>query len=77
MPARSNEDKALDCQQWLEEHVHNLIKMASAAGWSELQAAEAIIAVAENKVLADIENELVRAKLAQIQASMGGRPRHN
>ncbi|WP_128755550.1 hypothetical protein [Metarhizobium album] len=76
MPA-PKDDAALNCQEWVEEHVHRLVDMAAAAGWSEMQAAEAIIAIAEHRVLAGIENELVRAKLAQIQASMGGRPRHN
>ncbi|CAN7688320.1 hypothetical protein LJR030_003163 [Rhizobium sp. LjRoot30] len=46
MPAPNN-DAALNCQEWIEEHIHRLVDMATEAGWREMQAAEAIIAIAE------------------------------
>ncbi|KQW30734.1 hypothetical protein ASC71_00065 [Rhizobium sp. Root1240] len=47
----------LDAQEALEGAVLDLVERAVAAGWGEVEAVAAIVAVAENRMLAIGENE--------------------
>lgn len=50
-------DRFLDAQEAVEAAVLELIENAVAAGWAEREVIAAIIAVAENRMLAVAENE--------------------
>ncbi|MDH7786297.1 hypothetical protein QBD01_002318 [Ochrobactrum sp. 19YEA23] len=49
--SREYEDRDLDCQFQLEDHVWELVDKAQQAGWGEVEAANAIIELAMNRIL--------------------------
>lgn len=52
-PRPSNHpDRFLDAQEAIEDEVLSLVDRAAAAGWAEVEAVAAIVAVAEHRMLA-------------------------
>ena len=50
-------DRFLDAQEAIEAAVLKLVEEAVAAGWGEREAIAAVVAVAENRMLAVAEND--------------------
>lgn len=55
--SRDYEDRDLDCQFQLETQVWELVDKAQQAGWGEVEAANAIIELAMNRILQDEATE--------------------
>lgn len=60
-------DRTLDAQEAIEASFLVLVDQAVAAGWGELEAIAAIIALAENRALALAENQKVGDTLKQLR----------
>lgn len=58
-------DRFLDAQEALEAAVLQIIENAVAAGWGEIEALEAAISIAENRMLAIGENDRMLAKIRE------------
>lgn len=60
-------DRFLDAQEAIEADVLQLVEDAVANGWGEIEALEAAIAVAENRMLAIGENESVTRQIEELR----------
>lgn len=60
-------DRFLDAQEAIEAEVLQVVDAAVAAGWAEVEAVAAIVAIAENRMLAIGENEKLTKLLAEIR----------
>lgn len=60
-------DRFLDAQEAIESAVLDVIEQAVSAGWGEVEAVAAIVAIAENRMLAIGENELVNRRIEDLR----------
>ena len=60
-------DRLLDAQEAIEEDVLALVERATTAGWGEVEAISAMIAVAENRMLSLCENERVNRQIEALR----------
>lgn len=60
-------DHGLDCQEALEENILELVDRAVACGWSRSEVLVAVGELADNLMLASLENERLEDKLAQLR----------
>lgn len=60
-------DRFLDAQEAIEAVVLRMIDEAVEAGWGEIEAIAAVVAVAENRMLALCENEKVNRQLEELR----------
>lgn len=58
-------DRFLDAQEAMEAAVLQIIENAVAAGWGEIEALEAAVSIAENRILAIGENDRMLAKIRE------------
>lgn len=60
-------DRFLDAQEAMETDVLLLIDAAVAIGWGEVEALAAVVALAENRMLAICENERVNRQIEELR----------
>lgn len=60
-------DRFLDAQEAIEGAVLDVVEHAVASGWSEIEAVAAIVAIAENRMLAIGENETVNSQIEDLR----------
>lgn len=60
-------DRFLDAQEAIEGDVLNVVDKAVGAGWGEVEALAAMVAVAENRMLALCENERVNRQIEELR----------
>lgn len=60
-------DRFLDAQEAVEADVLQLVDNAVSIGWGEIEALAAIVAVAENRMLALGENERVNRQIDELR----------
>lgn len=60
-------DRFLDAQEAIEVDVLDLVDKAVEAGWGEVEALAAMVAVAENRMLAICENERVNRQIEELR----------
>lgn len=68
-PPRSADhpDRFLDAQEAIEADVLQLVEDAVGTGWGEVEALAAVVAVAENRMLAICENERVNRQIEELR----------
>jgi hypothetical protein len=60
-------DRFLDAQEAIESAVLDVVDQAVSAGWGEVEAVAAIVAIAENRMLAIGENELLNRQIEDLR----------
>jgi len=60
-------DRFVDAQEAVEDDVLNVVDKAVEAGWGEFEALAAVVAVAENRMLAIWENERVNRQIEELR----------
>lgn len=60
-------DRFLDAQEAIEADVLQLVDDAVGTGWGEVEALAAVVAVAENRMLAICENERVNRQIEDLR----------
>ncbi len=60
-------DRFLDAQEAIEGDVLDVVDKAVEAGWGEVEALAAVVAVAENRMLAICENERVNREIEELR----------
>jgi hypothetical protein len=60
-------DRLLDAQEAVEDDVLDVVDKAVEAGWGEVEALAAVVAVAENRMLAICENERVNRQIEELR----------
>lgn len=60
-------DRFLDAQEAIETDVLQLVEDAVTLGWGEVEALAAVVAVAENRMLAICENERVNRQIEELR----------
>ncbi|MEJ1928834.1 hypothetical protein WDZ92_00985 [Nostoc sp. NIES-2111] len=60
-------DRFLDAQEAIEGNVLDVVAKAVEAGWGEVEALAAVVAVAENRMLAICENERVNRQIEELR----------
>ncbi len=68
-PPRNSDhpDRFLDAQEAVEADVLQLVDDAAAMGWGEMESLAAVVAVAENRMLAIGENDSVNSQIEQLR----------
>lgn len=68
-PPRPSEhpDRFLDAQEAVEADLLQLVDDAAAVGWGEIESLAAVVAVAENRMLALCENERVNRQIEELR----------
>lgn len=60
-------DRFLDAQEAIEGDVLDVVDKAVEAGWGEVEALAAMVAVAENRMLAICENKRVSRQIEELR----------
>lgn len=60
-------DRFIDAQEVIETDILQLVEDAVTTGWGELEALAAVVAVAENRMLAICENERVNRQIEELR----------